>query len=95
MSINNIKAIKQTYNNNPLKYVQEVRYLGIQMQSNLRFDKHISEKIKDASKVLGCIKFTLHEAPEKGKLLAYTSLCRPILEYGDTLCNPPDKKKHK
>ena len=46
----------------------------------------------DASKVHGCIQFTLHEAPEKGKLLAYISLCRPILEYGDTLWDPPDKK---
>ena len=49
-----------TFGSNPLRYVQEARYLGIQMQSNLRFDKHISKKIKDASKVLGCIKFTLH-----------------------------------
>ena len=62
-----------TLGGNLLRYVQEARYLGIQMQSNLRFDRHISEKIKDASKVLGCIKFTLHEAPEKGKLLAYIS----------------------
>ena len=62
------------------------------MQSNLRFHKHISEKIKDASKVLRCIKFTLHEARKKGKLLAYTSLCRPILENGDTLWDPLDKK---
>ena len=81
-----------TLGGNQLRYVQEARYLGIQMQSNLRFDKHISEKIKDASKVLGCIKFTLYKAPEQGKLLAYTSLCRPILEYGDTLRDPPDKK---
>ena len=37
-------------------------------------------------------KFTLHEALEKGKLLAYTSHCRPILEYRNTLWDPPDKK---
>ena len=42
-----------TIGGNPLRYVQEARYFGIQMQSNLRFDKHISENIKDASKVLG------------------------------------------
>ena len=41
-----------TLGGNLLRYVQEARYFGIQMQSNLRFDK----KIKDASKVLGCIK---------------------------------------
>ena len=62
------------------------------MQSNLRFNKPISEKFKDSSKVLGCIKFTLYEALEKGKLLAHTSLCRPILKYGDTLWDPPDMK---
>ena len=42
-----------TLGGNSLRYVQEVRYFGIQIQSNLRIDKHISEKIKDASKVLG------------------------------------------
>ena len=67
---------------NSLRYVQEAGYLWIEIQSNLRFDKHVFQKIKDASKVLGCIKFTLHEAPENGKLLACTSFCRPILEYG-------------
>ena len=74
----------------PLKCVQQTRYLGVEMQSNLRFEQHITTKIKSASKVLGCIKYSLHEAPEKGKLLAYTSLCRPILEYADTLWDPSD-----
>ena len=72
---------------NSLRYVQEARYLGIQIKSNLRFDMHISKEIRDASKVHGCIKFTLHKALEKGKLLVYTSLCRLILEYGDPLQN--------
>ena len=39
------------------------------MESNLRFDKHISEKIRDASNVLRCVKFTLHEAPERANFL--------------------------
>ena len=35
------------------------------------------------------IKQTLHAAPEKAKLFAYTSLCRPLLEYADTIYNSP------
>ena len=43
-----------------------------------------------ANKTLGCIKYTLHGAPEKAKLLAYTSLVRPKLEYADVLLDPSD-----
>ena len=34
------------------------------------------------------IKQTLHAAYEKAKLLAYTSLRRPLLEYADTPLSP-------
>ena len=44
--------------------------------------------------MLDCIVYPLQEAPEKGKLLAYTSLCRMILEYADTLWDPSDKTSH-
>ena len=71
--------------NSPLECVDQITYLNIEMQSNLKFDKNIASKIKSASKVLGCIKYSLHEASERGKLLAFTSLCGPILQYGDTL----------
>lgn len=76
----------------PPKCVQETRYLGvkIQTQSNLEFENHITFKISSALRVLGCIKYSVHEAPEKCKLLAYTDLCWPILEYGNTLWNPYD-----
>ena len=42
-----------------------------------------SSKINRAKKVPGCIKYALNDAPQSVKLLAYTSLCRPILEYAD------------
>ena len=81
-----------TIGGNILKCVQETRYLGVTIQSDLKFNNHILTKTKSAYKVLGSIKYTLHEAPEKAKLLAYTSLCRPILEYAATLWDPYDNR---
>ena len=79
-------APQYSLGNSPLECVDQTAYLGIEMQSNLKFDKLIMSKIKIASKFLGCIKYCLHEASERGKLLAYTI----ILEYGDTLWDPSD-----
>ena len=66
--------------NGPLECVNLTTYLAMEMQSNLKFDKHIASKIKSAWKILGHVKYSPHEAHERGKSLAYTSLCRPILE---------------
>ena len=44
-----------------------------------------------ASRILGLIKHTIRTAPEKSKLLAYTSLCRPIMESADILWDHTDK----
>ena len=60
-----------------LNYVDEIKYLGVVMQSNLKFDGHIASKVNRAKKVLGCIKYALNDAPQSAKLLAYSSLvCR-------------------
>jgi len=55
------------------------------MQPNYKFDQHITLKKEKVSKILGAIKHILHEAPREGRLLAYTSLCRPILESADAV----------
>ena len=65
----------------------EKRVGGV-LQSNLKFDQHITLKKDKTSKTLGAIKHILKQAPQKGLLLAYTSLCRPILEYADTVWEP-------
>ena len=35
----------------------------------------------------------MYDAPKEAKLLAYTNLCRPILEYADVVWDPSAKSK--
>ena len=41
-----------------------------------------------ANRQVGMIKRALHNAPETAKLLAYTSLCRPHVEYAASVWDP-------
>ena len=75
----------------PIKQYSESRYLGILLQSDLTFSNHIRASITKAMKVLGLIKRSLYAASKKNRLLAYTTLCRPILEYGSSLWDPHSK----
>ena len=68
-------------NDTALAVVQETKYLGVVLQSNLKFNNHIQSKVLKAKRQLGMLKRALHAAPEKARLLAYTSLCRPHIEY--------------
>ena len=40
----------------PLNYVDEITQFGVIMQSNLKFNRHIANKVNSTKKVLGCIK---------------------------------------
>jgi len=73
----------------PLSIVEKTKYLGVTLQSNLKFDRHIYSVILKAIKKLGMNKRTLHNAPQGAKLLAYTSLCRPHVEYAATVWDSP------
>ena len=78
----------------PLRWVERTRYLGIVMQSNPKFHSHIETKVRQANKVLGYIKHSLYDSPKRFRLLAYPSLCRPLLDYGDTLWGPTESSTH-
>ena len=85
-------AVSYKLENNIIKRVEETKYLGVIFQQDLGFDSHIDSKIASARKLLGAIKFMLHDATLEGKTLAYTSLCRPILEYADVVWDPVCKQ---
>jgi len=70
-----------TIAHNSLLVVQETKYLGVTIQTDLKFINHINDKISKTKRQLGMIKHALFNAPAKAKLLACTSLYRPQLEY--------------
>jgi hypothetical protein len=76
----------------PLDIVDETRYLGVTLQSDLKFNKLIRSKIAKAQQQLGMIKRALFDAPEHARLIAYTSLCPPNLEYASSVWDPVSKK---
>ena len=47
--------------------------MGVVLQSNLKFERHVESKTRQAKQQLWMIKHVLHDAPEKAKFLAYTS----------------------
>ena len=75
--------------NTTLERVQIFCDLGITMDIRLRYDVHINLIINKAKGVLAVVKRWAKEFndPYVTKLL-YTSLVRPILEYGSPLWNP-------
>ena len=74
--------------NVPLDIVQQTKYLGVLLQSDLKFSNHICDKVNKANRQVGMIKRALYNAPEAAKLLAYTSLCRPHVEYAASVWDP-------
>jgi len=70
-----------TLNGSSLKQVSEAKYLGVILKPNLKFTNHIRTKIVKARRQLGLNKRAPHNAPTDARLLAYTSLCRPHIEY--------------
>lgn len=66
--------------------------LGIQFQSNLKFDQHISTIVNKANQLLGLIKRSFCYMDKSLFLKLYKSLIRPHLDYGNSVWYPVTKK---
>ena len=75
-----------------LEQVDSVSYLGITVNSKLKWSDHISSISSKASRSLGVIKRNLWNCPRKVRETAYTSIVRPKLEYASASWDPHYKK---
>ena len=72
--------------------VDNIKYLGVTITNDLKWNTHISNICTKANRTLGFLRRTLFSCPQNVKEAAYKGMVRPILEYGSSVWDPhPDK----
>ena len=72
----------------PLKVSDEEKDLGVIIDSQLNFEKHMQAKINKANSIMGAIRRTIEYLDKENFKLLYTALVRPHLEYANQVWSP-------
>ena len=80
-----VPPIPIVLNSIPLKQVQQERYLGIVLTSNMTWKEHINQTTAKASKKLGLLYNMKNKLSRQAKSRYYLSFIRPLLEYGNVI----------
>ena len=91
-----IKKIHASYTleGTNLENVESIKYLGVTITSDLRWNTHVSNVCTKANRTLGFLRRNLHSCPQEVKEAAYKGLVRPVLDYGSSVwprCSSPGR----
>ena len=74
-----------TFNGIPVKREDHTKHLGVFLDSQLNFKKHVEEKAKIANKGIGMLRFLSRFVGRKVLDQIYKMFVRPHLDYGDII----------
>lgn len=77
-----------TLKGHELETVDCTKYLGVELQSNMSWNRHIDQTVKKANGMLGFLRRNLRVTNESTKTSAYRSIVQPLLEYCSTVWSP-------
>ena len=83
---------KYTMHGQILESVENARYLGVDISSDLGFSHHINRITSNAQKNLGFLKRNIKTTHSGIREAAYKTIVRPQLEYASTTWSPYTKK---
>ena len=85
-----IKKINASYNleGTILDNVENIKYLGVTITNDLKWNTHVSNICTKANRTLGFLRCNLSACPQDVKELAYKGLVGPVLEYGSSVWDP-------
>ena len=73
-----------------------IKYLGLTIQSNLKWNQHIKNVTSKASRTLGILRRNIRVPDQDIRERAYKSLVRPQVEFGSSVWDPhPPPKREK
>ena len=72
-----------------LENVESIKYLGVTITNDLRWNTHVSNVCTEANRTHGFLRQNLHSCPQEVKEAAYKGLACPVLEYGSSVWDPP------
>ena len=84
---NKIEA-SYTLEDTVLQNVESIKYFGVTITSDLKWNLHIRNVCSKANRTLGFLRRNLFSCPEDMKEVAYKSMVRPIIEYASTVWDP-------
>ena len=82
-----IKKIHSSYTleGTDLENFESIKYPGVTITNDLRWNTHVSNVCTNANRTLGFLRRNLHSCPQEVKEAAYKGLVRPVLEYSNSV----------
>ena len=71
-----------------LENVESIKYLGVTITNDLRWNTYVSNVCTKANRTLGFLRRNLYACPQAVKEAAYKGLVRPVLEYSGSVWDP-------
>ena len=72
-----------------LENVESIKYLGVTITSDFRWNTYVRNVCTKANRTLGFLRRNLYSCPQEVKEAAYKGLVRPVLDYGSSVWDPP------
>ena len=86
-TLNKIQA-SYTLEGTVLENVDNIKYLGVTITNDLKWNTHISNICTKANRTLGFLRRTVFSCPQNVKEATYKGMVHPILEYGSSVWDP-------
>ena len=84
-----------SFNQVQLKLSESHKHLGLILDTKLKFNEHLEDKLNKWNRIIGSIKKLSLILQRTGLLTIYKAFVRPLLDYVDIIYDKPDDESFK